>query len=485
MNYVDTRLSVFGIIFPIVGIIYFFSHFNPLLSFHYAIAFALVFWSLSSLKKGSLAFLIAMIAIDDFPRFFSEKLMALNPFISIYTIDVSGVTLYLLLAMYFVIVNLVWLFISESKRSNRILVMTSIAPEIKMILGVGIGAALVGGVNLLESARIYVSDLGFFINILLGFLIIRNLRDDEKLFRLAFYLLIYSIISKVVIVSLDATIFSSTLELVTIAPGTDGYLVGCVLIFSLLSLQTLGLKRSGQVVFFLSIIFVCLLYFILTASRGRMLVAAISLLIFLISIRKYQVALSLFAIFILILVIIQNFDFEYINYFLWKLNTFNSAQEGGESSLVRVISFKNIMAQQLHTIYQLFVGAGLGGHFTSQYYPFPYSLLGADAFPEEWIIKDTFFKPHTVPLFILLKTGFIGLVIFYGFILTKNFKDISLAQKYVCINFYNRIVLVLSPLILPLFFVNFSSKLQLVSGALIGFIYFSKHYQMKLIQQVK
>ena len=44
-------------------------------------------------------------------------------------------------------------------------------------------------------------------------------------------------------------------------------------------------------------------------------------------------------------------------------------------------------------------------------FPFTHYLFDTSSYPDEWIINNTIYKPHLVVLYIFLKTGLIGLIV--------------------------------------------------------------------------
>jgi len=471
----DARITLTPLLFimPIAGLTYYLSHFQPSPVYHLAIAAILFFWSLVSIRNASIAFLTMMIIIDDFPRLYSDDLLIEMPFSSLFTVQIGDMTVYLLLAIYFIILLTGTALKQEKNISGRSLTISDLSPEIKVIITFGFISAFVGLLNIASSFRMYVSDSGLFINIFLGYLIVRMFRWDEFNLKRIFILIVFSVSAKIILVVLDAVIFSRSLGLVTIKPGTDSYLAIIVILFGV-TLMGRGAGASASVkAFFMTMVILTISYYFVTASRGRVLIGAITFLIFLFELKATRsmllIAASVIAVGIAQLLVPP----EYLSYFAWKSGTFAASETEGMSSLVRVISLQNIISQQFDTVYQLFTGTGLGGYFTSQYYPFPFDLTGGDAFQDDWIAADTFYKPHGSTLIILLKTGMLGFLVIYGSIAWGTVKNAFLARTLRRSSEVSRMFMVVSPCILPLMTVSFSSKLQLVTGALFGLSYFS------------
>lgn len=480
MNEATSKLTPLLFIAPITVLSYYFSHFQPMPAYHIAIAGFLVLWSLISARDASIAFLIMMIIIDDYPRLYSDYMLSLMPFSSLYSITFSGMTLYLIMAIYFIVLN-VYSFVDDDRKNPGIyLKFYGSPPEIKIILVIGALSALVGLLNITHAARLYISDAGFFINIILGHLIIRNSHWRPGYLYNIYILIISAMISKILMVVLDAMFFSRSFNLVTVKPGTDSYLAILVILFGVAIMMRKGAEAIWLKYFSAIMIVITISYYFLTAARGRMAIGVIAFLIFLLQIRTGRGVALLVAMAAAIWGAQFLVPTEYMSYFAWKSGSFVASQGEGTSSLVRVISLKNIIFQQLETVYQMFTGTGFGGYFTTKYYPFPMNLSGGDAFPDEWIAADTFYKPHGSTLILLLKTGMVGFVLIYATFISRTIYNIKLSREVVGgnkeLSKLMIILLTISPCILPFMVINFSSKLQLLTGALIGLSYYSGQF---------
>jgi len=477
MNETATKFTPILFIAPVAALTYYLSHFQPMPAYHMAVAGALVLWSFVSVRNASIAFLIMMIIIDDYPRLYSEYMLSIMPFSSLYSLSVSGITVYLILAIYFTSLN-IFLALDEGKLNLKISdIFSGMPPEIKILLCVGSLSALVGILNFLHGVRFYISDAGFFVNIFLGYLIIRNNYWRDGCLEKIYILIICAVLSKVVLVTLDALFFSKGLNLVTIKPGTDSYLVIVLILFGISEIMRRTASSIWVKLIPVGMIVLTISYYFLTASRGRMMIGVVAFLIFLFQVRSGRGVVMLFAMALALLGAQLLVPSEYMSYFAWKSGSFAASEAEGMSSLVRIVSLQNIVSQQLHTVYQLFTGTGLGGYFTSIYYPFPVDLTGGDAFPDEWIAADTFYKPHGSTLIILLKTGMIGFILIYGTFAVRTIKNVIFArnvfEKNSSVSIYTTIFITISPCILPFMVINFSSKLQLITGALIGLSFYS------------
>ena len=455
---------------------YFLTHIEPFPAFHYAIAAVLIVYSLVSLRRASVLFLITMIIVDDFSKAYDVEILESAPVQSLYSLSVAGLTVSSMLIFYFAGANLLALLVQKKTAGDRAVGMVALSPEMKMILTIGAISAFVGLINLTHAPRIFISDLGYFINILLGYTIVRANAGSPERFTSFFGLVILALMAKVFAVIMDAALFSRGQGLMTIMPGSDSYLMSALVLSAIVTLgQTRGValaKRLGPI----AVIVLTLGYFVLTAARGRMISGILSLFIFLYAFKlKHALAYVVLAV-ISLVALLQFMPQEYLGYLSWKLGSFAASTEGGESALVRVVSLQNILAQQWDTIYQIFTGTGMGGYFTSQYYPFPI-ILTDGAFPDEWVLADRFYKPHGTLMFLLLKVGLVGLLAILGTVAWQNFKLLNALRcdSHSALR-VRRVVLVSASLIFPLMLVNFSPKLQLLTGALLGFVYFGRQW---------
>jgi len=82
----------------------------------------------------------------------------------------------------------------------------------------------------------------------------------------------------------------------------------------------------------------------------------------------------------------------------------------------------------------------------------------------------TFFKPHTTPIFLFLKIGIIGVIIYYWMF----YRVFMYAKKSLKIinNLYHRIIVItLMVSVIVLSVNNFSSKMQITGGVFIGILF--------------
>ena len=178
---------------------------------------------------------------------------------------------------------------------------------------------------------------------------------------------------------------------------------------------------------------------------------------------------------IIVFILISMWNQNVSNYLIWKINTFlpnndDTTKIISMSAMVRLIELKNIISMHLDKIYTLFIGTGFGGYFTSEYFPYPFSLFGTSSYPDAWIINDQFFKPHGSLIFILLKFGISGLILMYGTAMYLSFQIIKKIPKIWCSLTYKNIIISLGSFLPFIFLVNFTSKLQIFSGVFFGIL---------------
>ncbi len=331
----------------------------------------------------------------------------------------------------------------------------------------------------------FVTDIGFIINLILGYLLGERLLASPEKIRFYFGLILAVFISKFLIISGQGVVSSMSGVFYTLKAESASNFILLPIIFSLLILFKHGMKVSGSDKrIFLFILSLCIAYLFITISRERILLVAMALMIYLIIFKKIRVAI--FAVLLLVLgfYLISFTNPNMFNFIVWKLTTMlpNAASNANASSSVRWIELQNIVYEQVSSPYKLLVGTGWGGGFTSEYAPFSASILGTSSFPAEWIAKDEYYRPHGTYLYVLLKYGLLGLILFYGSLIVFSFNSISKFKRRIGnmandgINFnleyaqwYILITVAISLPIVAL--IIFTSKLQILTGFLIFMCY--------------
>jgi len=464
---------------------YWFSHFQPFGAYHITVVGIVMVGAIFFPELFGSAFIVLVIVSDDFPRLYSQTLIDASGFKSIYNISFLGQTLYLWVAIWFLLIFIFRALYEKNIgiRKKESGIIRFVPYDVKIITLVLLFSALLGVVNIPGSFRVYISDAGYFLNIIIGFAIVRRVVvfSDKSWF--LFRVIIYALLAKVITVVIDGLFLSSGLSLMTIKPGSDAYLVGVVILFFLTARNRNILTASRSWVILGSVLALVLMYSVITASRGRTVVLFLALALFFLISRRLKLLLGAVIVMLAAPLLISAIPHDYISYFLWKVNTFDPSSVGGESSLVRLISFQNIVSQQVDNIYQFFVGTGLGGYFSASYHPFPMNLYGGAAFPDEWIRNDTYYQPHGSFMFLLLKTGWGGLFMIYGSLIVSNIKrgvvvqgmGVSAARRVACCSI---------PMVVPLIVINFSSKLQILTGVFIAFSYYATNLPNRFVDRV-
>lgn len=90
---------------------------------------------------------------------------------------------------------------------------------------------------------------------------------------------------------------------------------------------------------------------------------------------------------------------------------FSENIELNRSSTIRVFEFKNILFEIMNTPLQLFLGKGMGGYFEFKEYISPIPI-DVDAFSQNQVTLNKYFRPHTFFNMSLLKGGMFLFLIF-------------------------------------------------------------------------
>lgn len=331
----------------------------------------------------------------------------------------------------------------------------------------------------------FIADIGFVINLILGYLLGERLLRKVSSVRIYFGFFLSVFIVKFSIISIQGVVSSISGLFYTFKAESASNFIVIPILLCLLVLFGHGLAVSKQgKTFFLLLMMLCLAYLFITISRERILLVAMALMVYLIFFRKFKVVF--FAIFMAIagFYIIQYTNPSMHNFIVWKLTTMIPTTDGNTlnaSSSVRWIELLNICHEQIMAPYKLFIGTGWGGEFTSKFVNFSPEILGNSSFPNEWIAADKYYRPHGTYLYILLKYGLLGVFIFYGslvyfsFTALKNWrKNQVLFSKGTISNLEKATLLIQLSVAfsLPLAaLIIFTSKLQVLMGFLIYMVY--------------
>jgi hypothetical protein len=159
-----------------------------------------------------------------------------------------------------------------------------------------------------------------------------------------------------------------------------------------------------------------------------------------------------------------------LDYVYWKLTSTTDLEYDTDlsSAAVRWLEWKNIVAHLVDKRTLLW-GEGLGGWFTDKYYPFSAWLLGGSSYPDEWILQGRLYKPHGTQLFVLLKMGVLGIILYFGTLLLLFLHSVRIFRRLNTIDFkYITLgIVAFTPFLL---YKNYISKLQVFMGICLGII---------------
>ena len=327
----------------------------------------------------------------------------------------------------------------------------------------------------------WVSDFAYFINIFTGILIAWYLSisvysyDTSKLGR-HLGILITVFASKCMFLVLHALYVGGKVDLFNYLSESGMYLSA---FFIPLIIAALYSRVHYVPKNFMPIaIFLIILVNVTSSSRGRLIIILLAASIALVKLGRIRDILKYAPLFALPVAFLPLLNENYFTFLLWKAGSFNVGEAGSESSTVRYIEFLNILYMHLERGYSLFIGTGIGGYFTSEYFDFTFQLYDTNSYPDLWISNDTFFKPHGSSLYIFLKFGIIGLL--YCFLYIPWMILSVVRRNYFEVNSSHYPVLIACLCsIFPMFLTNFSSKLQLFTGLILGIALACQNHQVK------
>lgn len=427
-------------------------------------------------RLGVLYYIAACLLSTDTP--FLQNVVSSSPLISIHTVGIGGMSimpLWTLLVLAFCL-----LFVMQK---GGIALMSRFDRIILYWGGLFLTSAIIGMPNLLEALRVCISDASWYINTATAYLAVRLLFQREKDLKQLSVILVSCLairaISGIVFYLLGIGEISNTI----VKPVLDS----CRVLFPLLVLLGISVYYLPNIRFVTKIIFITFAFagifnVLIYASRGSMIFLVFSMLLlsfflrkpnsrnFEVS-RKFKRILIPSAILITITLLAMHFFRPgSINYAVWKLQSTTQLNyaHSVSSAGVRWLEFLNIFVHLLDGG-NIIWGEGLGGYFTDNYIPFAISLLDGNAFPNEWILQNTLYKPHGSQLFILLKMGVGGAIIYFTLLLLFFIRSWKAAKKI--LNPYWYSMCVACVVFLPLFYYkSFNSKLQISMGIVMAVI---------------
>jgi len=412
--------------------------------------------SVKSLSEGTLYFIIVLLLFDDFPFQAKENQI----FNSIYTATIFGQTISKLLSL--------WLFgliVLKSFQIKKIIIGNLFS---KIFLSLMIISLIVGISSLnYKYAGSFINDFRFFFNYIVGFGIVVYLLAEKDYFKAIFPLMTLIFLSKIIVLTGTTIILSNFGSILTIKAGTGSYLIIFVVCY------LLYLLTERRYILYTSIgLFLTLGFLVLSASRGRIVITGLVIVLYILTIRKTKYIPIIIAFTGIAIVGIFFINPSLIDYLMWKITSFTPQKGSGQSSYVRFVEISNILHQNFTSVKSFFFGNGLGGFWDSKYLEYPFDLKNTSSYPEEWILRDRYFKPHGIVQFLLLKIGFIGTLSFYGSILYLYIKNFT---KYKTNNLINKesaaYVTIILVGLLPFYLIAFSAKLQLLGGVMVGICY--------------
>ena len=228
------------------------------------------------------------------------------------------------------------------------------------------------------------------------------------------------------------------------------------------------------------------------ASRGNMIMTVLCLIFLFYLLRSFKGSSVRFIkanVYLVVLVTISIVTMAILEnslqLIIWKLSSLTSSSifSGNAADIgstgTRVLELINIF-YHLRDTNSLIWGKGLGGYFRDDYIPYAHLYLGASTYNDEWILKREIFKPHGTPLFLFLKLGLGGAILYYLVFIyatVKSCKPIVQLRDYGGHYIYVTFIAFL-PL---LYYKNFTSKLQIVMGILIAVVanvnFYVKYHQ--------
>lgn len=466
MKQIGLRFPYFFLIFCLVLVVHIISYTSAgiiLSSVFFTIGLFLIplrlSWSL-------FFFLLSIILFDDINKYDVD----IPPLNGIYTVNIFGFS-----------ISLIWSFLLFF-----LLILYSIKGNWKIMVPLPI--IIVVYFAFLGISRIYqftnptfISDIGFIINIMLGFLIGQFLLKSTDKIVNYIALIIFVFLSKYIIVTIDGVYSSLTGVIYTLKgeSASNFIVLPIVLILLLLFNNRITLSKSAKMLVICSLL-ITSAYLLFTISRERILMSALVLIGYFLVYTRIKILLYAAFIFVFGIIGLAKFNPNMHNFVVWKLNSMMPYSEGktNSSSTVRLLEFKNIWYEQKVSPHKLIIGTGWGGYFTSEHIDFDNKILGSTSYPMDWIENDTFFKPHGTFLYVMLKYGSLGLFLFYGSLILFSISNIFDKSIYHFENdkknvglWWLRYIQIAIAISLPIVcLVIFTSKLQILTGFFIAML---------------
>ena len=421
---------------------------------------------------GAVLLVLSLLLSNDLNRTIGE---VVSPVPSIYLYPYMNVAIVCIMAVFISIFLL-------SKR--RIKLDREIYRFVSGILLIALLSLVVGAPNILIHTRVVIHDISYFINTTVLAVFVYLVFNTEKKLKLLLYSIIIAVSTKYIILTIQFFLGYGNLagSMVQVVFDTGKKIVP---IFSVLYfvfwMNRRKMKLSALKVFLIVMMFSFTILLSLSIASRSTLLFLVLMLFVAVWLQHGKRALSLlkYSVYLVLslgigLFVIDMIHPDSIKYILWKIRS--SAEIGidnyhysSTSTVIRYISFLNIYYQHLRDL-TIFLGAGAGSFFTTDFVGFSFSLYGKTAFSNESIAMNQYFKPHTTPIFLFLKIGLLGTAYYYWiywrvFIYAK-------AKLSAIDDLFLRLVLISLITSIPILSINnFSSKMQIVSGIMFGIIF--------------
>ena len=410
--------------------------------------------SIINRRSGFIYYIFTVFIFDDIPY----DLKLVETFVSIDTLYILGQTATKLWSLIWGAIILHDYFKLKYKMPNDPLRKT-----ISVLFLISFTVGIIRG-NFLNAGP-FINDFRFFINFFIGYYgIILYMKSTEDIYNV-FKILGLIFIAKLIVMISQTFLLLNNFTVYTMTGDT-----GLVLAPTFLLIYYSLLKQNSKTINAIAIT-LCILSFGIASARGRIFILIFQIILFLFASKKLK-RIPLFAFTILFCFsLIPLIDENIYNFLVWKLQSFSPDSDTSESSIVRLVEYKNIISQNAKDFFGAAFGQGLGGSWSSKDYQYPFNLYGKDAYPDEWITNDKFYKPHGIIQFSILKFGFGGFLFLYGLIFIHFFKvktQINSIKETIQIERYKDLTLSLFTGVCMLFIISYSSKHQFFLGVFLS-----------------
>jgi len=358
-------------------------------------------------------------------------------------------------------------------------------------------AAAIGIGNVLDWPRIFITDAGYFINLLVGYLAVTIFFNDMPSVRTLIQVLWMAFVIKI-----GAALYLAAIGFGEPVPGmvrpffdSSRMLLGALIVCHSAYLLNVQHRGPREILMHGAAIMVVLAVMLLQFTRLHVLLTTVSMLtLILVSgwstgsrlrssilglmrvVRRLTPVVIVLSVAVLGTLTLFVRSDSAVAYLVWRMNTMLQVfREPGSvgrdvgSTDIRWTSLVNIW-HSLSRHGAVLWGTGLAGSFTDDYWRFPerlYRERGGPAFSPEEMERGRFVRPHGMPLWVLLKMGVIGLLIYYGTAVLIFLKGARSAVR-IADDFARFLTLGIVSSFPILFWEMFSTKLQLLQGVLLG-----------------